>query len=261
MNSARAPIALFVLLLLTVDAHARTVWRCVRDGTVSLATAPEPGSACSAKTLDDNAAALPNLWGSLGVFQGNLYQREQDGRVVYSTRDLPGSTKVQRFSVATPSASPAHTGLGTVGAPRTDIFRREFSSAAHSTGVDEAWLRAIAHAESYYAADAVSSKGAKGVMQLMPDVIGDYGVKDPFSPKQSILAGARLLKALDELYGGDNILAAAAYNAGPGAVTQYGGVPPYAETQEYVGKVTALYARYRKAMGLAPRSMQLQPAR
>jgi len=261
MSLRRSMLALIVILLPGIDSEARTVWRCLRDGTVSLATAPEPGSKCEARTLDDSAAALPNLWGSLGAFQGNLYQREQDGRVVYGTRDLPGSTKVQRFSVATPSASPAHSGLGTVGAPRTDIFRREFSSAAHSTGVDEAWLRAIAHAESYYAADAVSSKGAKGVMQLMPDVIGDYGVKDPFSPKQSILAGARLLKALDELYGGDNILAAAAYNAGPGAVTQYGGVPPYAETQEYVGKVTALYARYRKAMGLAPRSMQLQPAR
>jgi hypothetical protein len=260
MNLGRPLIALLALSLLTVDAHGRTVWRCLRDGTVSLATAPEPGSTCSAKTLDDNAAALPNLWGSLGVFRGTLYQREQDGRIVYSTRDLPGSTKVQRFTVATPAASPAHTGLGTVGVPRIDVYRREFSSAAHTTGVDEAWLRAIAHAESYYAADAVSSKGAKGVMQLMPDLIGDYAVKDPFSPKQSILAGARHLKALEELYGGDNILAAAAYNAGVGAVTQYGGVPPYAETQEYVGKVTVLYARYRKAMGLAPRSVQLQPA-
>jgi len=98
-------------------------------------------------------------------------------------------------------------------------------------------------------------------MQLMPGVIGDYGVKDPFSAKQSILAGARHLKALEDLYGGDDVLAAAAYNAGTGAVAQYGGVPPYAETQEYVGKVSALYARYRKAMGLAPRSLQLQPAR
>jgi len=256
MNSGRTLFALLVLSLLPFDAQSRTVWRCLRDGTVSLATAPEPGSACSAKTLDDSAAALPNLWGSLGVFQGNLYQREQDGHVVYSTRDLPGSTKVQRFTVATPSASPAHVGFGAVGAPRIDVFPREFSNAAHTTGVDEAWLRAIAHAESYYAADAVSSKGAKGVMQLMPDVIGDYGVKDPFSAKQSILAGARHLKALEQLYSGDNILAAAAYNAGVGAVAQYGGVPPYAETQEYVGKVSALYARYRKAMGLAPRSVR-----
>jgi soluble lytic murein transglycosylase-like protein len=97
-------------------------------------------------------------------------------------------------------------------------------------------------------------------MQLMPDVIGDYGVGDPFSAKQSIMAGARLLKALEAQYGGDRVLVAAAYNAGSGAVTQYGGVPPYVETQEYVVKVGELYSRYRQAMGLAPRSLQLQPA-
>jgi soluble lytic murein transglycosylase-like protein len=97
-------------------------------------------------------------------------------------------------------------------------------------------------------------------MQLMPDVIGDYGVKDPFSAKQSIMAGARLLKALEAQYGGDRVLVAAAYNAGAGAVTQYGGVPPYVETQEYVAKVSGLYARYREALGLAPRSIELRPA-
>jgi hypothetical protein len=261
MNLRCALLALTVLCLPALDAQARTVWRCVRDGTVSLATAPEPGSTCSAKTLDDNAAALPNLWGAMGQFHGTLYRREQDGNIVYSTRNLPGSTQVLQFTVATPPASPAHVGLGAVGKPQLDLYTKEFKSAAHTTGVDEAWLRAIAHAESYYAADAISIKGAKGVMQLMPDVIGDYGVKDPFSPKQSILAGARHLKVLDELYGGDNMLVAAAYNAGIGAVAQYGGVPPYAETREYVDKVSALYARYRSAMGLGPRSMQLQPAR
>ncbi len=254
-------LALFVLWLLTVDVHARTVWRCLRDGTVSLATAPEPGSNCTQKALDDNAAAVPNLWGAMGVFHGTLYQREQDGRMVYSTRNLPGSTPLLRYTVATPPASPAHVGLGAIGRPQLDIYRHEFKSAARTTGVDEAWLRAIAHAESAYAADAVSTKGAKGVMQLMPDVIGDYGVKDPFSPRQSILAGARYLKALNARYEGDDVLAAAAYNAGVAAVEQYGGVPPYAETQEYVGRVSELYTRYRKAMGLAPRAAQLQPAR
>ena len=239
---------------------ARTVWRCLRDGTVSLATAPEPGSQCSARTLDDNAAALPNLWGRMGVIHGTLYQREQDGHMVYGTRNLPGSTRVLQYTVATPAASPAHTGLGKVGDPKLDSFKPEFRSAARATGVDEAWLRAIAHAESYYAADAVSVKGAKGVMQLMPDVIGDYHVQDPLSAKQSIMAGARHLKTLDDLYGGDRVLVAAAYNAGIGAVTQYGGVPPYAETRDYVEKVSALYARYRKAMGLAPRPLELQPA-
>jgi Transglycosylase SLT domain len=250
-----------VLATVHVDAHARTVWRCLRDGTVSVATAPEPGSQCTAKTLDDNSPLVPNLWGAMGVFHGTLYQREQDGKVVYSTRNLPGSTRMQEFTVATPAESPAHVGFGKIGKPQLGIFRREFASAASKTGIDEAWLRAIAHAESYYAADAVSTKGAKGVMQLMPDVISDYAVIDPFSPKQSILAGAKYLKALEASYEGDRVLTAAAYNAGPGAVAQYSGVPPYAETREYVAKVSALYMSYRKAMGLAPRSMGLAPAR
>jgi len=260
VNLFRCLLAAALFLLLAAHVGARTIWRCLRDGTVSLATAPEPGSQCSSRTLDDNAAALPNLWGRMRVLHGTLYQREQDGRIVYSTRNLPGSTKVLQYTVATPLASPAHAGLGQVGQPQLDAFRPEFRSAARATGVDEAWLRAIAHAESYYAADAVSTKGAKGVMQLMPDVIGDYGVKDPFSAKQSIMAGARHLKTLEDLYGGDRVLVAAAYNAGIGAVTQYGGVPPYAETQEYVAKVGELYARYRKAMGLAPRPLQLEAA-
>lgn len=257
------PVLLLMIVLgaTAAPAEARTVWRCLRDGTVSLSTAPEPGSKCSAQVLDDDAALVPNLWGSLGVFHGTLYRREQDGQVVYGTRKLPGAVELQAFTVTTPAHSPAHAGLGKVGKPRLDVFRREFKAAARRTGIDEAWLRAIAHAESYFVADAVSDKGAIGVMQLMPDVIADYDVDDPASAAQSILAGARHLKALESRYGGDRILAAAAYNAGIGTVTQYGGVPPFAETREYVAKVRALYARYRKAMGLETRTLELLPAR
>ncbi len=250
-----------VLLLAAHEVQARTVWRCLRDGTVSLATAPEPGSTCTAKELDDGAAALPNLWGSLGEFEGTLYQREQDGRTVYSTRKLPGSTPVLAFAVKTPPGSPAHAGLGRIGAARTSAFRREFKAAARRTRVDEAWLRAIAHAESAYDPKAVSEKGAMGVMQLMPDVARELGVADPFDAAQSIMAGARHLAWLESQVGGDLQLVAAAYNAGIGAVTQHGGVPPWPETREYVAKVEVLYARYRKALGLAPRSARLQPAR
>ena len=254
-------ILLATLALAAVaGAHARTVWRCLRDGTVSLATAPEPGSKCSAKELDDQAAALPNLWGRLGVFHGTLYERKQDGKTVYSTRQLPGSKPVLAFTVATPAGSSAHAGFGKVGRPRLAEYRAGFRRAAARTGLDEAWLRAIAHAESAFDKDAVSDKGAMGVMQLMPAVVADYGVTDPFSPAQSIMAGARLLKSLEARYEGDRLLVAAAYNAGVGAVTEYGGVPPYVETQEYVAKVEALYARYRAAMGLAPRALGLAPA-
>jgi hypothetical protein len=237
------------LLATAGTAQARTVYRCVRDGTVSLATAPEPGSKCVAKQIDDNAAQTPNLWGNMGVFSGTLYEREQDGVLVYSTRNLPGSRVYLKFTVQTPPGEPAHVGLGKVGKPQLDRHAKLFRAAAKATGVDDAWLRAIAHAESGFDDDAVSPKGAQGVMQLMPDVAEEYGVADPFSAAQSINAGARHMKALLRRYNGDRTLAAAAYNAGIGTVTRYKGVPPYAETQAYIDKVLTLYERYREAMG------------
>lgn len=259
-HAAPLVLALLAITAMNTPTQARTVWRCVRDGTISLSTAAEPGSRCAAQTLDDNAALLPNLWGKLGAFRATLYQREQDGTLVYGTRNLPGSIKVQQLTVATPSGSPAHVGIGAVGKPQLGAYKREFATAARASGVDEAWLRAIAHAESDYAAQAVSPKGAKGVMQLMPEVIDEYRVADPFSAQQSISAGAQYLKTLQMRYAGDLLLASAAYNAGPGAVAQYGGVPPYAETRDYVAKVDTLYERYRAAMGLPPRHIALTAA-
>src|ERR1700682_2317264 len=114
MNRLRLLLVSFVLAITSAGAHARTVWRCQRDGTVSVATAPEPGSKCTPRTLDDNSPVVPNLWGAKGEFHGTLYQREQDGKLVYSTRNLPGSTKLQQFTVTTPSSSPAHVGFGKI---------------------------------------------------------------------------------------------------------------------------------------------------
>jgi hypothetical protein len=239
-------------LLSATPAGARTVYRCTRGDSVSLATAPEPGSRCTPRHIDDDAAALPNLWGNLGVVQGSLYEREQDGRTVYSTRNLPGSTRVFGFTVRTPPGSPAHVGLGRLGPPQLDRFAAQFRAAAQETGVADAWLRAIAHAESGFDPRAVSPKGAQGVMQLMPDIARQYGVHDPFASEQSIRAGARRLRALQRRYRNDFALVAAAYNAGIGAVARYGGVPPYAETQAYVAKVQALHARYVLALEHRP---------
>ncbi|WP_305805895.1 lytic transglycosylase domain-containing protein [Stenotrophomonas sp. YIM B06876] len=246
------PIVLVLLCLPAAPAVARTVYRCVQGGTVSLATAPEPGSKCKAMTVDDAAVQTPNLWGDFGVFSGTLYEREQQGRLEYSTRNLPGSRAYLKFTVATPPGEPAHAGLGRVGKPRLGEYSRQFRAAAKATGVDDAWLRAVAHAESAFDAAAVSPKGAQGVMQLMPEVAGAYGVKDPFSAQQSISAGARHMQSLLRRYDGNRTLAAAAYNAGTGAVSHYGGVPPYAETRRYIDKVLALYTRYREALGTGP---------
>ncbi len=241
-------LALAALLAATA-VEARTVYRCVRDGTVSLSTAPEPGSKCEARELEDGAVQTPNLWGSMGVFSGTLYERDQDGGLVYGTRNLPGSRVYLRFTAQTPPGEQAHAGLGNVGTPRLEPHAAIFRAAAKANGLDDAWLRAIAHVESNLDATAVSSKGAVGVMQLMPDVIADYGVTDPLSADQSIRAGARHLRGLLRRYDDDRTLALAAYNAGIGTVDRYDGVPPYRETEDYIVKVQALYVRYRAAMG------------
>jgi hypothetical protein len=251
----RASVAMLCLLaaFAALPAHARTVYRCVRDGTVSLSTAPEPGSKCVGKQIDDNAAKVPNLWGNLGVVKGTLYERQQDGKTVYGTRKLPGSVPVLAFTVQTPPGSPAHAGLGRIGPPQLRPFNTEFRAAAKKTGVEDAMLRAFAHAESGFDAKATSSKGAQGVMQLMPEVAREYAVADPYSAAQSIHGGARHLKQLLRRYKGDLDLVAAAYNAGIGTVTQYKGIPPYRETVEYVAKVQVLYERYRVAMAKGTR--------
>ena len=186
------------------------------------------------------------------MHQGTLYSREQDGQVVYSTRNLPGSKPVFNFTVRgvkdrMNEPEPMAGGNFVVRA-RMGVFDQQFHSAAKRYRIDEAYLRAVAHAESGYASRAVSPKGAMGVMQLMPDTATRYGVEDPFQAAQSINAGARHLAYLLRLYAGDRKLAAAAYNAGVGAVRQYKGVPPYAETRAYVQRVEALYQAYRSAM-------------
>ena len=253
MNKVLSMLILLCALSAMTDVQARTVYRCVQNGSISLATAPEPGSKCTAQTFDDNAAKIPNLWGANGKQSGVLYQREQDGKTVYSTRNLPGSIPVLSYTVTPPPGAFAHSGLGSVGKPKTDIHADIFSAAAKNNKIDDAWLRAIAHAESDFNAMAISPKGAQGIMQMMPATSAQYKVKNPFSPRESINAGAKMLGELQRRYKGDRQLATAAYNAGIGTVTRYGGVPPYAETVSYIQKVDALYALYLKALRPAKR--------
>ncbi len=131
----------------------------------------------------------------------------------------------------------------------TQSFGTEIQQAALNNGVDTALIRAIIHAESAYQVDAVSPKGAQGLMQLMPSTAKMLQVSDPFNAAKNINGGARYLAELLLQFDGDVTLAAAAYNAGPGAVTKYGGVPPYEETREYVRRVNILNKRYSAAGG------------
>jgi soluble lytic murein transglycosylase-like protein len=109
--------------------------------------------------------------------------------------------------------------------------------AAKREGLTPDLLRAVIEKESAYVPCAVSSKGAQGLMQLMPGTAADMGVQDPFDPRQNVGGGARFLKQLMQKYDGNLVLALAAYNAGPGRVDTAGGVPPIPETLDYISKI------------------------
>jgi soluble lytic murein transglycosylase-like protein len=129
----------------------------------------------------------------------------------------------------------------------TAAYGSEISSAAAQFGVEEAIVRAIIHAESSYNPGALSRVGAQGLMQLMPATARRFGVSNAFDPAQNIRGGVQYLGWLLKRFNGDLKLAAAGYNAGEGAVAKYKGVPPYAETQRYVQRVSQLADRYRSA--------------
>lgn len=118
------------------------------------------------------------------------------------------------------------------------------SQKAKQYGLPESLLRAVIDQESGWKKDAISSKGAMGLMQLMPETANSLGVKDPYSPEQNIDGGVRYLKDLLNQFSGDIVKALAAYNAGVQAVHTRQGVPKYEETQDYVRKIIAKYMRY-----------------
>ena len=107
-------------------------------------------------------------------------------------------------------------------------------------GVDEDLIRAVIKAESANNPNALSNKGAMGLMQLMPNTAKMLGVKDAWDPEQNIRGGVKYLSQLSDKFNGDVAKILAGYNAGPNRVDQYNGVPPYAETQNYVKKVMAM---------------------
>jgi len=128
-----------------------------------------------------------------------------------------------------------------------DVYDNIILKAARAFGVDHALIKAVIHAESGFNPRAVSSKGARGLMQIMPRNNASLNISNPFDPSQNIMGGTRYLKRMLIRYNEKLALALAAYNAGPSAVDKYKNIPPYDETQTYVQKVMSLYSRYKSS--------------
>lgn len=161
-------------------------------------------------------------------------------------------------ATASPPASPASTAESA----GSSTYDATIAQAAARYGIEPALLHGLIQQESGFDPNARSSSGALGLTQLMPGTASSLGVTDPLDPTQSIEGGARYLSEMLARFGGNTADALAAYNAGPGAVSQYGGVPPYAETQEYVNKVLGYADAYSQSPTVAstPGAIATQPA-
>jgi len=188
--------------------------------------------------------------GKFEVHRGAVYKVAKSSGITEYTNVRPsaGAYQVLFTYMATCFACNVHSTVNWGSTPlRLDAYRDEIAAAAVETGVDPALLRAIIHAESAFNPNAVSIKGAQGLMQLMPGTASDLGVANPFNAAQNIRGGAQYLGALLKQFNGNERFAAAAYDAGPQNVQKYNGVPPFDETRVYVERVAELRRRYHDA--------------
>ena len=129
----------------------------------------------------------------------------------------------------------------------TNLYDHVISEASQTHGVSFSLLKALIKTESDFNPRAVSSAGARGLMQLMPENIKTFKIKNPFDPRENIMGGTRYLKQLINRFNGKLPLALAAYNAGPGVVEKYQRIPPYKETEDYVKQVMKYYSLFNKS--------------
>lgn len=229
--------------------------RSVGSATPAASVAGSPVAADVPAPAAVPAAVASPPSGAPRLVQGEVYSYIKDGVRHYTSkrpRGVAGATAMRTIKYSFMESCFACGSKPGVNFGKlrlnTTAYSSEIAAAAARHGVDEAVVRAIIHAESAFNPNALSRVGAQGLMQLMPGTARDVGVRNAFDPGQNIGGGVRYLSMLLKRYDGNLTLAAAGYNAGPGAVDKYKGVPPYSETRRYVERVGVLAERYRGAL-------------
>ena len=206
--------------------------------------APDPRTIALVDELTGHAAAREADEVAAGPSRGT-------GLQVIRREDLDAALSRSLQHPPNPQVAEPWSGAGERGAELSVVrklpFGRAIARAAERHQLDPLLLAAIVETESAFAPDAVSSEGAIGLMQLIPETGQQYGKTDLFDPYVNLEVGSQFLGALLDRYHGDLALALAAYNCGPATVTRYGAVPPFRETREFVKGVLALYVQHRQS--------------
>jgi len=194
-----------------------------------------------------SAAELANLRNGFSIRHERHETLGAITRLYLQSGDASGYVDVATGEIEGFTPAPAEPASAANRAPQADLKSLIYEASARSR-IDADFVASVIRAESGNNPRAVSPKGAKGLMQLMPQTANSLGVKDSFDPAENVEGGVRYLRDLLVQYNGDAVKALAAYNAGPRRVQQYGGVPPYRETHAYVARIITDFNR-KKAAG------------
>ncbi|WP_174978727.1 lytic transglycosylase domain-containing protein [Rheinheimera pleomorphica] len=224
------------------------VFSCLSVACFAAATEPDSHTAKKQLKLVPGQSLHPSVAPATDASAGQIavYKSvKQDGTALFSDRQpLNRPYQLMRFDCF--ACDPVSNINWHTVPLYTKPYNRIIAKAADAHLLDPALIRAVIHAESSFRPQVVSKKGAVGLMQLMPQTAAFLGVQDASHPEQNIIAGSRYLAQLLKQHNSDLALALAAYNAGASNVKRYGGIPPFAETQAYVQRVTILHKRYQQ---------------
>lgn len=178
--------------------------------------------------------------------KADIYRYVDEDDIVHFT-DAPTDKRFKIFMRDLKKDKQLRTRLKYASSVNPAEFEQLIKSCSVKYGVSSSLIKAVIHAESGYNPNAVSSKGASGLMQLMPATARSLKVADRFNPKDNVEGGVKYLRFLLDTFRGDVSLAVAAYNAGLGKVAKYGGIPPYNETRTYVNRVLSYMKSYQES--------------